>query len=207
MAKYTDSSCRICRREGAKLFLKGDRCYSPKCAFVKRQSVPGQHGASRKKISEYGLQLREKQKTKKTYGMLERQFVKCYRTAEIMRGQTGENMLKLLESRLDNIVYRMGICHSRMQARQIVNHAHINVNGKCINIPSYICKAGDVIAVKENKKTNKFFEEVKSQKKLNLPKWLSFDSEKLEGKVIAVPQRDDIDLTISENMIVELYSR
>lgn len=207
MAKYTDSSCRICRREGAKLFLKGDRCYTPKCAFVKRQAVPGQHGASRKKISEYGLQLREKQKTKKAYGMLERQFKKCYRAAEVMRGQTGENMLKLLESRLDNIVYRMGICHSRMQARQIVNHAHITVNGKCINIPSYICKAGDLIAVKENKKANKFFEEVKSQKKLNLPKWLSFDSEKLEGKVIAVPQRDDIDLTISENMIVELYSR
>lgn len=207
MAKYTDSSCRICRREGAKLFLKGDRCYSPKCAFTKRQSVPGQHGSGRKKISEYGLQLREKQKTKKAYGMLERQFSKYYRLAEVMRGQTGENMLMLLETRLDNVVFRMGICQSRAQARQIVNHSHITVNGKCVNIPSYICKAGDVIAVKENKKANKFFEEVKSRKKLNLPKWLEFDSEKLEGKIIELPQRDDIDLTISENMIVELYSR
>jgi small subunit ribosomal protein S4 len=207
MAKYTDSSCRVCRREGAKLFLKGDRCYSQKCAFVKRQSVPGQHGAARKKISEYGLQLREKQKTKKAYGMLERQFSKYYREAEIMRGQTGENMLMNLELRLDNIVFRMGICHSRAQARQIVNHSHITVNGSCINIPSYKCKAGDVIAVKENKRNNKFFETVKSQKKLNLPKWLEFDPEKLEGKIITLPQRDDIDLTISENMIVELYSR
>lgn len=207
MAKYTDSSCRICRREGAKLFLKGDRCYSPKCAITKRQAAPGQHGSARKKVSEYGLQLREKQKTKKTYGLLERQFRKCYKTAEIMRGQTGENMLMLLELRLDNVVYRMGICKSRAQARQIVNHSHITVNGKKVNIPSYICKAGDVIAVKENKTSNKFFENVKSERKLNLPKWLEFDSEKLEGKVLALPQRDDIDLAISENMIVELYSR
>lgn len=207
MAKYTDSVCRICRREGTKLFLKGERCYSPKCAITKRPAPPGQHGLSRKKLSEYGLQLREKQKTKKAYGMLERQFAKYYRTAEKMRGQTGENMLVLLESRLDNVAYRMGIGVSRAQARQIVNHSHITVNGKMVNIPSYICKAGDVIAVKENRKSNKFFENVKSLKKLNLPKWLEFDVEKLEGRIIAAPERDDIDLTISENMIVELYSK
>lgn len=207
MARYTDSSCRICRREGAKLFLKGERCYSPKCAISKRQSAPGQHGSAKKKVSEYGLQLREKQKTKKTYGLLERQFSKYYKMAEIMRGQTGENMLMLLELRLDNVAYRMGIGKSRAQARQVVNHSNITVNGKKVNIPSYICKAGDVIAVKENKTSNKYFEDVKSTKKLNLPKWLEFDTEKLIGKIIALPQRDDIDLSISENMIVELYSR
>ncbi len=207
MARYTDSSCRICRREGAKLFLKGDRCYSPKCAISKRQAAPGQHGSAKKKLSEYGLQLREKQKTKKTYGLLERQFSKYYSKAEVMRGATGENMLTLLELRLDNVVYRMGICKSRAQARQIVNHSHITVNGKKIDIPSYICKAGDVISVKENKVSNKFFEGVKSEKKLNLPKWLEFDSEKLTGKILSVPERSDIDLSVSENMIVELYSR
>jgi len=207
MARYTDSSCRICRREGAKLFLKGERCYSTKCALTKRQAAPGQHGSSRKKVSEYGLQLREKQKTKKSYGLLERQFKKYYNVAEKMRGQTGENMLMLLELRLDNVCYRMGIGKSRAQARQLVNHSHITVNGKKVNIPSYICKAGDVIAVKENKVSNKFFTELKATKKLNLPKWLEFDTEKLEGKIIVHPQRDDIDLSISENMIVELYSR
>ncbi|MDD4002824.1 MAG: 30S ribosomal protein S4 [Clostridia bacterium] len=207
MAKYTDSSCRICRREGAKLFLKGDRCYSPKCAISKRQAPPGQHGVSRKKLSEYGLQLREKQKTKKTYGMLEKQFKNYYSVAESMRGQTGENMLQLLELRLDNVVYRLGLAKSRAQARQIVNHAHITVNGNKVNIPSYICKEGEVIAAKENRAGNKYFAEVKEQKKLNLPKWLEFNPEKLEGKIIALPQRDDIDLTISENMIVELYSK
>lgn len=207
MARYTESSCRICRREGTKLFLKGDRCYSAKCALSKRQAPPGQHGQGRKKVSEYGLQLREKQKTKKTYGLLERQFRKYYHIAEKMKGQTGENMLMLLELRLDNVCYRMGVGKSRAQARQIVNHSHITVNGKKVNIPSYICKEGDVIAVKENKTSNKYFEDVKNTKKLNLPKWLEFDIEKLQGKVLALPQRDDIDLSISENMIVELYSR
>jgi small subunit ribosomal protein S4 len=207
MAKYTESTCRICRREGAKLFLKGDRCYSPKCAISKRQTPPGQHGVSRKKLSEYGLQLREKQKTKKTYGMLEKQFKNYYGVAESMRGQTGENMLQLLELRLDNVVYRLGLAKSRVQARQIVNHAHITVNGNKVNIPSYICREGDVIAAKENRAGNKYFAEIKEQKKLNLPKWLEFNPEKLEGKIIALPQRDDIDLTISENMIVELYSK
>lgn len=207
MAKYTESTCRICRREGAKLFLKGDRCYSPKCAISKRQTPPGQHGVSRKKLSEYGLQLREKQKTKKTYGMLEKQFKNYYGVAESMRGQTGENMLQLLELRLDNVVYRLGLAKSRVQARQIVDHAHITVNGNKVNIPSYICREGDVIAAKENRAGNKYFAEIKEQKKLNLPKWLEFNPEKLEGKIIALPQRDDIDLTISENMIVELYSK
>lgn len=207
MAKYTDSSCRVCRREGTKLFLKGDRCYSPKCAVGKRQAAPGQHGTSRKKMSEYGLQLREKQKTKKTYGMLEKQFRLVYARAEKMRGATGENMLTLLELRLDNVVFRMGIGDSRALCRQLVNHGHITVNGSNVNIPSYTCKAGDVIAVKENRRKNKYFEELKKEKKLNLPKWVEFDTEKLSGKILAKPERADIDLTISENMIVELYSR
>lgn len=207
MAKYTDSSCRLCRREGAKLFLKGDRCYSPKCAISRRPVAPGQHGTARKKPSEYGLQLREKQKTKRIYGLLEKQFRTIYSRAEKMRGATGENMLMLLELRLDNIVYRLGLGKSRTQARQIVNHAFLTVNGRPVNIPSYTCRVGDVIAVKENKKDSRLLEDIKGAKKLNLPKWLEFDSEKLEGKVIALPQRDDIDLTISENMIVELYSR
>jgi small subunit ribosomal protein S4 len=207
MARYTDSSCRICRREGAKLFLKGERCYSPKCAITKRQAAPGQHGSTKKKVSEYGMQFREKQKTKKTYGLLERQFKNYYSTAAVIRGATGVKMLMLLELRLDNVVYRMGICKSRAQARQIVNHSHITVNGKKVDIPSYICKAGDVIAVKENKAKNKFFEDVKNTKKLNLPKWLEFDPEKLEGRILALPQKDDLDISIAENMIVELYSR
>jgi small subunit ribosomal protein S4 len=207
MAKYTESKCRLCRREGMKLFLKGDRCYSPKCAIMRRPVAPGQHGTTRKKLSEYGLQLREKQKTKRIYGLLESQFKTIYERAEKMRGATGENMLRLLELRLDNIVFRFDLGKSRAQARQIVNHAFLTVNGRPVNIPSYTCKVGDVIAVKGNKKGSKLFEEFKSAKKINLPKWLEFDVEKLEGKVIALPQREDIDLTISENMIVELYSR
>lgn len=207
MAKYTESKCRLCRREGMKLFLKGDRCYSPKCAISRRPVAPGQHGTTRKKVSEYGLQLREKQKTKRIYGLLENQFRTIYERAEKMRGATGENMLRLLELRLDNIAFRFGLGKSRAQARQVVNHAFLTVNGRPVNIPSYTCKVGDVIAVKENKKNSKLFEELRNFKKLNLPKWLEFDVEKLEGKVIALPQRDDIDLTISENMIVELYSR
>lgn len=207
MAKYTDSSCRICRREGEKLFLKGERCFSSKCAITKRPTAPGQHGAARKKVSEYGVQLREKQKTKRAYGILETQFRNHFSLAEIQRGQTGENLLIILESRLDNVVYRMGLGSSRAMARQIVNHSHITVNGKKVNIPSYLVKAGDVIAVKENRTNRTVFESVKATKKLNLPKWIEFDAEKLSGKILALPQREDIDLTIAENMIVELYSR
>lgn len=207
MAKYTESACRICRREGAKLFLKGDRCYSAKCAILKRPTPPGQHGAGRKKVSEYGVQLREKQKTKRTYGLLEKQFRLTFKRAEIMKGAAGENMLSLLERRLDNVCYRMGIGSSRAQARQIVNHAHITVNGKTVNIPSFSVKAGDVISVKENRRNRVYFKVLSEQKKLNLPKWLEFNIDTFTGKVLALPERADVDLTISENMIVELYSR
>ncbi len=207
MATYRDSKCRLCRREGAKLFLKGDRCYSGKCAFEKRPTPPGAHGAGRKKVSEYGLQLREKQKTKRIYGVQEGQFRKYYEMADRMKGITGENMLSLLERRLDNVIFRMGIGASRTQARQLVNHAHFSVNGRTVNIPSYIVKAGDVIAVKENRKKDKYFEQIKTMKVGNMPKWLEFDPEKLEGKVLALPARDDIDSQIAEHMIVELYSK
>ncbi len=207
MAKYTGSDCRLCRREGCKLFLKGDRCYSSKCAFDKRPAAPGQHGAGRKKISGYGLQLREKQKAKRIYGVAEGQFRKYYEKADRMKGITGENMLQLLERRLDNVVYRMGIGMSRSQSRQLVNHAHITVNGKTVNIPSYIVKAGDVVAVKETKRSNAFFNELKNTSNTKCPAWLSFDTESLTGKVITLPERKDIDLTIAEHMIVELYSK
>ncbi len=207
MATYRDAKCRLCRREGQKLFLKGDRCYTGKCAFDRRATVPGQHGAGRKKISEYGLQLREKQKTKRIYGVQEGQFRKYYEMADRMKGITGENMLTLLERRLDNVIYRMGIAVSRNQARQLVNHAHFTVNGRNCNIPSLIIKAGDVIAVKETRKNIAYFEQIKTMKVGTMPKWLEFNPEKLEGKILALPQREDIDSQIAEHMIVELYSK
>ena len=207
MAKYTDAKCRLCRREGGKLFLKGDKCYKTSCPFEKRPVAPGQHGADRKKVSEYGKQLREKQKTKRIYGVLEGQFRAYYEKADRMKGITGENMLSLLERRLDNVVFRMGIGSSRSQARQLVTHAHFTVNGKNVNIASYSVKVGDVVAVKESKKDNKYFTEIKSMKIGNMPKWLEFNPETLEGKILALPQRDDIDITIAEHMIVELYSK
>lgn len=207
MATYREAKCRLCRREGAKLFLKGDKCYSDKCPFAKRPVAPGVHGAGRKKVSEYGQQLREKQKVKRIYGVQEGQFRAYYETADRMKGITGENMLSLLERRLDNVIFRMGLGVSRAQARQLVNHGHFTVNGKKVNIPSYIVKVGDVVAVKENKTSNKYFEAIKSAKAANLPKWLEFNPEKLEGKVIALPARDDIDSQIAEHMIVELYSK
>ena len=208
MAKYTDSKCRLCRREGAKLFLKGERCFKPTCAFERRPVAPGQHGMARKKISEYGLQLREKQKCKRIYGVLEGQFRKYFEQADRMKGITGENMLSLLERRLDNVIYRMGVGSSRSQARQLVTHGHFTVNGKKVNIASYCVKVGDVVAVKENKKDNKYFEEIKTMKVGSMPKWLEFDPESLTGKILANPTREDIaDVTIKENMIVELYSK
>lgn len=207
MATYREAKCKLCRREGAKLFLKGDKCYMEKCPFNKRPTPPGQHGAGRKKVSEYGQQLREKQKTKRIYGVQEGQFHKYYETADRMKGVTGSNMLSLLERRLDNVVYRMGLGVSRAQARQMVSHAHFTVNGRHVNIPSYIVKAGDVIAVKEGSKSNKYFEQIKGSKASNMPKWVEFDTEKLEGKVIALPEREDIDSQIAEHMIVELYSK
>ena len=207
MAKYTGPDCRLCRREGCKLFLKGDKCYSEKCTFIKRQTPPGIHGASRKKPTPYSIQLREKQKVKRIYNLTEKQFHKYYELAEKMRGATGENMLVLLERRLDNVVYRMGVGVSRAQSRQLVNHGHITVNGKRVNIPSYLIKAGDLIAVKENKQEIPFFTELKNAKISNSLKWLEFNPATLSGSIIALPTREDIDMSIAEHMIVELYSK
>ncbi len=207
MAKYTDSKCRLCRREGAKLFLKGERCYKTTCAFEKRPTAPGAHGDARKKPSEYRIQLREKQKCKRIYGVLEGQFREYYDMADRMKGITGENMLSLLERRLDNVIYRMGIGASRSQARQLVTHAHFTVNGKNCNIASFLVKVGDEIAVKENKKDNKYFAEIKQMKIGAMPKWLEFDPETLKGKILALPTREDVDNNIEEQLIVELYSK
>lgn len=208
MARYTNADCRQCRREKCKLFLKGDRCYSEKCALTKRNKIPGQHADGRKKVTEYGLQLREKQKTKRIYGLQEKQFHKYYEQAERMRGVTGATMLILLEKRLDNVVYRLGIGVSRSQARQFVNHGLITVNGKRVTIPSYEVNVGDVIGIKENKADQPLFAELKQSKKSpNLPKWLEFEPATLTGKVIAEPTREDIDMDIKEHMIVELYSK
>ncbi len=206
MAKYTCADCRQCRREGQKLFLKGERCTTKKCAMERRPVAPGPHAAGRRKPSEYSVQLREKQKAKRAYGLLEKQFRSYYEEAERMKGVTGENMLILLERRLDNVVYRMGIGSSRAQSRQIVNHGHITVNGKRVDIPSYQVKKGDVIAIKENKKDNEMFKELKGAK-IVMPKWVEFDTESFVGKVIDNPQREDIDLNINEQLIIELYSK
>ena len=206
MAKLIGADCRECRREGCKLFLKGERCTSKKCAFERRPSLPGQHGSARKRVTEYGLQLREKQKVKRAYGILEKQFRKYYEEAVRMKGVTGENMLSLIERRLDNVVYRMGIGASRSECRQIVNHGQITVNGRRVNVPSFIVKVGDVIEVKENKRDLQMFKDLKGMK-IIMPKWLEFDSEQLKGKILALPTREDIDLGIKEHLIIELYSR
>ena len=206
MARVTKPDCRQCRREGCKLFLKGERCTSKKCAIERRPSLPGQHGSARKRVTQYGIQLREKQKVKRAYGILEKQFRRYYAEAERMKGATGENMLTLIERRLDNVVYRMGIGASRPECRQIVNHGHITVNGRKVDIASFIVKVGDVISIKENKRELEMFKNLKGMK-IIMPKWLEFNSEKLEGKILALPTREDIDLSIKENLIVELYSR
>ncbi|MBQ3494518.1 MAG: 30S ribosomal protein S4 [Clostridia bacterium] len=206
MARLIGADCRQCRREGCKLFLKGERCTTKKCAMERRPVAPGQHGAGRKRVTEYGTQLREKQKVKKAYGIQEKQFRAYYEEAERMKGVTGENMLSLIERRLDNVVYRMGIGSSRSECRQIVNHCQITVNGKTVNIPSYQVKVGDVIAVKENKRELEMFKNLKGMK-IVMPKWLEFNSDSLEGKIIALPTREDIDLNIKEHLIIELYSR
>lgn len=205
MAKNTSPSCKQCRREGCKLFLKGERCLT-KCSFDKRPVVPGQHGTARKKFSEYGLQLREKQKVRRAYGMLEKQFRLYYERATRSKESTGLALLKMLELRLDNVAYRLGLGASRMEARQVVNHGHLTVNGKKVNIPSYQVKVGDVIAVKESKQSLEMFSSLK-EAKITTPKWLEFDANSLTGKVLALPERDDIDLGIKEHLIVEYYSR
>lgn len=207
MARYTGAVCRLCRREGQKLFLKGDRCYSGKCAIDKRAKVPGQHGVSKKK-SEYAEQLREKQKTKRFYGVLEKQFASYFEKAEKKPGITGENLLQILESRLDNVVYRSGFAMSRPEARQIVRHSHITVNGKKVNIPSYLIKAGDVIAIKGSSKSSEKIKSVlEATASKPVPKWLDVDKNNAQATVVNLPARDDIDLPVQERLIVELYSK
>ena len=208
MARYIDSVCRQCRREGTKLFLKGDRCFSAKCAVTKRHTPPGQHGQARaRKPSEYGTQLREKQKVKRAYGILESQFRKYFDIAEKMKGKAGENLLQLLERRLDNVCFRLGIGDSRAQARQLVMHGHVLVNGRKVDIPSYLVNAGDTITVAQRSASQEYFKTLKEEGGKGVPKWLEFDVAELTGKVVAIPERDDIDLTIEEHLIVELYSK
>ena len=206
MARYTDANCRICRREGQKLFLKGDRCYSTKCAMERRGYAPGQHGQGRTKSSEYALQLREKQKTKRFYGLQEAQFRNLFDKAERKQGITGENLLIMLETRLDNVVFRLGFASSRKEARQLVNHGHFTVNGKKVNIPSFTVKPGDLIKVKEKSSNSPKFKEVKEMT-ITVPEWMSVDVEKLEGRVLTVPTREQIDTPVAEHLIVELYSK
>ena len=206
MARYTGAVCRQCRREGEKLFLKGERCYTGKCAIERRSYAPGQHGQSRKKISEYGLQLREKQKVRKYYGVLESQFAKYFEMAEKKAGVTGLNLLSIVESRLDNVVYRLGFAMSRPEARQLVIHGHFTVNGKKVNIPSYLTNVGDVIAIKEDSlKSEKIKGILEANEKRAIVKWLERDG--TTGKVVAVCEKEDIDLPIEEHLIVELYSK
>jgi small subunit ribosomal protein S4 len=206
MARYTGAVCRLCRREGLKLFLKGDRCFTDKCAFARRGYAPGQHGQDRKKISNYGLQLREKQKAKRIYGVLESQFRTYYEKADKVRGITGEHLLRLLELRLDNVVYRLGYGDSRSEARQLVNHGHFLVNGHKVDIASYKLSANDVITVSEKSRGTEKFKTFAENPK-TLPTWLTANVENFEGKVIAEPNRSDIDVPVNETLIVELYSK
>ena len=205
MARYTEGACRLCRREGDKLFLKGERCYSAKCALAKKSAAPGQHGQGRKKISEYGVQLREKQKTKRFYGVLEKQFRLTYARAERKQGKTGEKLLELLELRFDNVVYRLGLASSRNEARQLVTHGHFLVNGKKANIPSMTLKTGDTVSVKETSRKSPKFETLSNSRPV--PAWLSFNEETLTGSIVREPAREDVDLEVKETLIVELYSK
>ncbi|AEM79576.1 SSU ribosomal protein S4P [Thermoanaerobacter thermohydrosulfuricus] len=206
MGRYIGPTCRLCRREGMKLYLKGDKCYTDKCPVARRGYAPGQHGQEKKKLTNYGMQLREKQKLKRYYGVLERQFVRYYEEAERMKGITGENLLQLLERRLDNVVYRLGFAASRPQARQLVSHGHIEVNGKKVDIPSFLVKPGDVISVREKSRS---MELIKNNLEVsrNVPDWLELNKDAFEGRVVSLPRREHIDLPIQEHLIVELYSK
>lgn len=209
MARYTEAVCRICRREGQKLFLKGERCYTGKCAIARRSYAPGQHGQGRKKVSEYGLQLRAKQKTRRYYGVLEKQFRHYYDLAtHVKEGKTGENLLAILETRLDNVVYRLGWGSSRAEARQLIVHGHFMVNGKKVNIPSYLVSVGDVVSICEKSRSS---EKIKALMEANgsrpVPMWLETNAESYEAKIVAMPKREDIDLEVEETLIVELYSK
>ena len=208
MARYTDAVCRLCRREGQKLFLKGERCYSDKCAIARREYAPGQHGQGRKKVSEYGLQLRAKQQAKRYYGVLENQFAHYFELASKQSGQAGENLLRILESRLDNVVYRSGLASSRKEARQLVRHGHYTLNGHKANIPSILLKAGDVVAVADKSRQNEKLKAVIEANSAHpVPTWMSFDPEKMTVVINQLPNREDIDLDVEEHLIVELYSK
>lgn len=209
MARYVGAVCRLCRREGMKLFLKGERCYTEKCAIEKRNFPPGQHGKTRKaKLAGYGVQLREKQKVKRIYGVLEDQFRRYFEAAERQRGITGETLLQLLERRLDNVAYRIGLATSRPQARQLVRHGHLQVNGRKVDVPSYSVRVGDVVSVRQTSQKDAAvqhaLEEVKGR---GVPEWLSFDAEKMSGRIMSLPTREQINLPVQEQLIVELYSK
>ncbi|GFN36905.1 30S ribosomal protein S4 [Tepidimicrobium xylanilyticum] len=207
MARYTGPVCRLCRREGQKLYLKGDKCYTDKCPVARRNYVPGQHGQSRKKVTEYGLQLREKQKVRRFYGIQESQMRMYFDRADKMPGITGENLLKLLELRFDNTVYRLGFASSRAEARQLVRHGHFTINGNKVDIPSTILKVGDVIEVKARSKNSPKFKELVENHRGNTVRWLEVNPEEYRGRVVAEPTREDIDIPIQEHLIVELYSK
>lgn len=208
MARYTGPVCRLCRREGVKLYLKGERCYSDKCALDRRAYAPGQHGQRRTKVTEYGLQLREKQKARRFYGVLENQFRTYFKKADRQQGVTGENLLRLLERRLDNIVYRLGFADSRAQARQLIRHNHFTLNGFKANIPSMQLKVGDAVQLKEKSKKSAIISQlVENLGTKTPPAWLELDTNSLSGKVVSLPNRDEIDIPVEEQLIVELYSR
>jgi small subunit ribosomal protein S4 len=208
MARYTGSVCRLCRREGAKLFLKGTRCYTKKCSFERRPTPPGQHGVRRRKMGDFGIQLREKQKMRRVYGVLERQFRNYFRVAETQSGVTGEALLQSLETRLDNVVFRLGFASSRAQARQLVAHGHFAVNGTATNVPSYSLKPGDRVEVRESRRGREAFKVVKETLRSHqAPEWLSLDAAKLAGSVASLPRRDQMPLDLSEQLVVEYYSR
>ena len=208
MARYTGAQCKLCRREGMKLFLKGDRCYTNKCAFDRRGYAPGQHGQVRKKFSEYGLQLRAKQKARRIYGIMEKQFRNYFYKAARQSGVTGENLLRLLEKRLDNVIFRLGLADSRVQARQMVTHGHFEVNGRKVNIPSYLVKVRDEITVREKSKNSDFIKGmIDRAKEKSHPEWLEFDADQIKGRVVSIPTREQIDVDVEEHLIVELYSK
>ena len=206
MARHTGAVCRLCRREGTKLFLKGERCYTGKCAVDRRGYPPGQHGQGRKRVSEYALHLREKQKARRTYGVLERQFRRYYDLAARRRGITGENLLQLLETRLDNVVYRLGFASSRPEARQLVLHGHFSVNGRKVTVPSYQVRPGDVVAIREGSRNLDKFKANLEVGRMT-PPWMTLDVEKMEGEILSLPTRDQIDVPVQEHLIVEYYSR
>jgi small subunit ribosomal protein S4 len=208
MARYTDPVCRICRREGLKLFLKGSRCYSRKCSFERRSTPPGMNPTRRRKVSEFGLQMREKQRVRRSYSVLERQFRNYFRDAERQRGMTGENLLRLLEMRLDNVVYRLGFASSRAQARQLVSHGHFSVNGRPTNIPSYGTSVGDRIEVRDSRRGREYFKgAAEAMRAAQVPDWLSADPSKLAGTITAVPTREQMPMEFNEQLVVEYYSR